>query len=433
MGQLMNNMEETPHLTQKIPNKNIELIDNKNHTNVSEEINSKIENDNNDINNINESKDHNNNILNKKLYEEDLTKNKIEEEKNSQIKKPKLSKLNSYHSSDNLTKMENKEIDEKKEEMENLKNDVMNDGNFSDHEIKNQIPILTEYQIKNDSSDEEKEKKVPRIYDINFDIKKVFKIKPIHEEYNDEELKQLSSNNHKLKQNDFELQFYRNSESIRSTYIAKLITKKVWIPEIKSKTHNSLIIFDWDDTLLCTTFLTPKGYFDENIQLNDKDKQKVQKLEISVLNLLEISVSKGDVYIITNAGPGWVEFSAEKFYPNLRKVLKKIKIISARGVYEKEYPNNSRQWKIQTFLNLQKDLNTHLVTNIICCGDSVFEMEAGKILASKFQQAYIKTIKFRESPKPEELNKQLRLVIDQFNGIYSAVKNLTIRVEKKKK
>ncbi len=433
MGQLMNNMEETPHLTQKIPNKTIELIDNKNHTNVSEEINSKIENDNNDINNINESKDHNNNILNKKLYEEDLTKNKIEEEKNSQIKKPKLSKLNSYHSSDNLTKMENKEIDEKKEEMENLKHDVMNDGNFSDHEIKNQIPILTEYQIKNDSSDEEKEKKVPRIYDINFDIKKVFKMKPIHEEYNEEELKKLSSNHKNIEKNDYELQFYRNSESIRSTYIAKLIYKKVWVPESKTKTHNSLIIFDWDDTLLCTTFLTPKGYFDENIQLNDKDKQKVQKLEISVLNLLEISVSKGDVYIITNAGPGWVEFSAEKFYPNLRQVLKKIKIISARGVYEKEYPNNSRQWKIQTFLNLQKDLNTHLVTNIICCGDSVFEMEAGKILASKFQQAYIKTIKFRESPKPEELNKQLRLVIDQFNGIYSAVKNLTIRVEKKKK
>ena len=429
----MYNMEETPHLTQKIPNKNIELIDNKNHTNVSEEEKCKVENDNNDINNKIESKDQNNNILNKKLYEEDLTKNNIEEEKNSQIIKPKLSKLNSYHSSDNLTKLENKEIDEKKEEMENLKNDVMNDGNFSDHEIKNQIPILKEYQIKNDSSDEEKEKKVPRIYDINFDIKKVFKVKPIHEEYNDEELKKLSSNNHNSEKNDLELQFYRNSESIRSTYIAKLIYKKVWVPETKSKIHNSLIIFDWDDTLLCTTFLTPKGYFDENIQLNDKDKQKVQKLEISVLNLLEISVSKGDVYIITNAGPGWVEFSAEKFYPNLRKVLKKIKIISARGVYEKEYPNNSRQWKIQTFLNLQKDLNTHLVTNIICCGDSVFEMEAGKILASKFQQAYIKTIKFRESPKPEELNKQLRLVIDQFNGIYSAVKNLTIRVEKKKK
>jgi hypothetical protein len=432
----MNNMEQTAQLTQNLSKNNIDLLDKENKINISGEINGKIENNEIRINNkneSNESNEYNNNNLNKKLYEEDLTKNNIEEENNSQLKKSKLPKLNSYHSSENLTNFENKEIDEKKEEMENLKNDIINDGNFSDPEIKTTIPILKEYQIKNESSDEEKEKTEPRIYDINFDIKKVFKMKPIHEEYNEEELKKLSSNHKNIEKNDYELQFYRNSESIRSTYIAKLIYKKVWVPESKTKTHNSLIIFDWDDTLLCTTFLTPKGYFDENIQLNDKDKQKVQKLEISVLNLLEISVSKGDVYIITNAGPGWVEFSAEKFYPNLRQVLKKIKIISARGVYEKEYPNNSRQWKIQTFLNLQKDLNTHLVTNIICCGDSVFEMEAGKILASKFQQAYIKTIKFRESPKPEELNKQLRLVIDQFNGIYSAVKNLTIRVEKKKK
>ena len=432
MGQLMNNMEQIAHFTENFSEKNIELFNKPNQINLPEEKNGKIENKENNIDDKNELKEENNKNLNKKLYEEDITKNNIEEENNPQIKKSKISKINSYHSSENLTKMDNKEIDEKKEEMEKIKNDIINEGNFSDQEIKTQNQILKEYQIKNESSDEEKEKAIPRIKDINFDIKKVFKMKPIHEEYNDEELKKITSNNNNHEKNDYELQF-RTSDMIRSSYIATLILKKVWIPTSKTKTHNSLIIFDWDDTLLCTTFLTPKGYFDENIQLNDKDKQKVQKLEISVLNLLEISVSKGDVYIITNAGPGWVEFSAEKFYPNLRKVLKKIKIISARGFYEKEYPNNSREWKIQTFLNLQKDLNTQLVTNIICCGDSVFEMEAGKILASKFKQAYIKTIKFRESPKPEELNKQLRLVIDQFNGIYSAVKNLTIRVEKKKK
>ena len=59
-------------------------------------------------------------------------------------------------------------------------------------------------------------------------------------------------------------------------------------------------------------------------------------------------------------------------------------------------------------------------------------MEAGRVLASQFKQAFIKTVKFREGPKPDELNKQLNLVISQFNSIYSAVKNLTIRVEKKK-
>ena len=50
-----------------------------------------------------------------------------------------------------------------------------------------------------------------------------------------------------------------------------------------------------------------------------------------------------------------------------------------------------------------------------------------------FSEAFVKTIKFKEGPKPEELYKQLLLVTNQFISICSAVKNLTIRVEKKKK
>jgi len=85
------------------------------------------------------------------------------------------------------------------------------------------------------------------------------------------------------------------------------------------------------------------------------------------------------------------------------------------------------------FLDLKKRLNDTLITNIICLGDSIFEMEAGKILAANFIHAVIKTIKFKENPKPEELNKQLNLVLNQFNSIFTSSKNLTVRVEKKKK
>ncbi len=243
----------------------------------------------------------------------------------------------------------------------------------------------------------------------------------------------FENNYNNIFQSDYELQFYRNGEEIRNSYISKLICKKVWTPSIKDKTHNTLILFDWDDTLLCTTFLTKNGVYDENLILTDKEKEKVAKLEFSVLRLLNLAIEKGNVFIITNAGQGWVEYSAEKYYPSVFKVLKKIKIISARGEYERQYPNDSRMWKIQAFLNMQKEFNSNLVTNIICLGDSFIEIEAGHILASKFNQAFIKTVKFRESPKPEELNKQLTLVADQFDGIYKAIKNLTIRVEKKKK
>jgi hypothetical protein len=179
--------------------------------------------------------------------------------------------------------------------------------------------------------------------------------------------------------------------------------------------------------------LTQGGAYNENMILTDSEKKKFEKLENSALNLLNIAISKGDVYIITNAGLGWVEFSAKKYYPKIYEILPKIKIISARCQWENVFPNDTKKWKIQTFLSLQKELNTKLVTNIICLGDSLYEMEAGRILANCFTEAFVKTIKFKEGPKLEELYKQLMLVNNQFTSICSAVKSLTIRVEKKKK
>ena len=232
---------------------------------------------------------------------------------------------------------------------------------------------------------------------------------------------------------EYELNFYRTGNEIRNSYIQKLVSKALYLPKNKPKTHNSLIIFDWDDTLLPTSFLTQDGIFNENLILSESEQKKIEKLEIAAFKLLNMAITQGDVYIITNAGLGWVEYSAQKFYPKVCEILPKIQIISARGEWEKDYPGDSRKWKIQTFLSLQKRLNTKLVTNIICLGDSLFEIEAGRVLATCFSEAFVKTIKFKEGPKPEELNKQLMLVTNQFNSICSAVKNLTIRVEKKKK
>ena len=234
-------------------------------------------------------------------------------------------------------------------------------------------------------------------------------------------------------ESEFSLKCYKKSENIRKVYYSQLLLKRVWIPLNDSQRHNNLIIFDWDDTLLPTSFLLSKNMIDNENKICEKDRTKINKLEQLVSNLLTLSLSKGDVYIITNSGEGWVEESTKKFYPNIKDILEKIEVISARKDYEKKHPNDSKLWKIDAFLNLKNRLNEDLITNIICLGDSVFEMDAGKILASKFIHAVIKTIKFMENPKPEELNKQLNLVLNQFNSIFNSYKNLTVRVEKKKK
>jgi hypothetical protein len=224
----------------------------------------------------------------------------------------------------------------------------------------------------------------------------------------------------------------KSAENLRKSYMAKLISKNIWQPVNEKKRHNNIIIFDWDDTLLPTSFLTPNGVFIDDSGIDDIDLEKVKRLENNVFNILDKAIKKADTYIITNAAPGWVEYSIKKFYPKITRLLSEITIVSARGQFEKLHPGDSRQWKIQAFLDMLKTMDIDLVTNLICLGDSIIEMEAAHILASKFTHAYIKTVKFRESPMPEELYKQLGLVMEQFDKIFSSIKNLTIKVDKKK-
>ena len=232
---------------------------------------------------------------------------------------------------------------------------------------------------------------------------------------------------------DYELNFYHGEETLRGSYISKLISTRIWNPELKNNHHNSLIIFDWDDTLLPTSFLVSDVSSQQDIELSKKEIKKMKKIEQKVGSILEKSIEKGKTYIITNAYACWIEYTIKKFYSNIINIFDKIKIISARNEYEYIFPGNARQWKIEAFLNILKDVDIKKVTNIVCMGDSLFEIEAGRILSSKFTRAFIKTVKFKETPKLDELLEQLKVICDKFGFIYSSINNLNIKLEKKKK
>jgi hypothetical protein len=65
------------------------------------------------------------------------------------------------------------------------------------------------------------------------------------------------------------------------------------------------------------------------------------------------------VLIITNSDEGWVNYSAERFLPNLIPVLKNYQIISARTRYENFYPSQPLCWKAAAFAH---EVNEHFCT-----------------------------------------------------------------------
>ncbi|KYF42218.1 hypothetical protein TGARI_223870 [Toxoplasma gondii ARI] len=217
-------------------------------------------------------------------------------------------------------------------------------------------------------------------------------------------------------------------DDFRHKYLRKLSHARVWLPRSRrSPSHQTVTIFDWDDTLLCTTFLNVcchtrnwEPAFDEHIQ----------KIERHAKDLLEMAMRFGRVFIITNAVEGWVEHSSQKYLPGLVPVLQKAPIISARNRFEAVFPGEYHQWKVQAFLEVRRQLNREIITNLISVGDSVIEMDAVHVMGKEFSQALVKTVKLRENPSPEELAKQLEVVSSKFESICLSACSLAIGLER---
>ncbi|KAF4682670.1 hypothetical protein FOZ60_010259 [Perkinsus olseni] len=226
-------------------------------------------------------------------------------------------------------------------------------------------------------------------------------------------------------------------------YLKKLSYTGVWVPQAqKPPQHQTVIIFDWDDTLLCTSYLNLRagGQQQSNNNNNSSSRQQdvsrtIQKHLHSIAatdaKLLEMAMAHGETFIITNAMKGWVEYSARKYVPQLLPTLRKVRIISARTEHERQFPGDYHQWKISAFLSVRQALNSQVITNLVSLGDSNIEMDAIHVMGSEFSQALIKTIKFRENPSPDELAKQLELVYQKFDKILVNARNLKISLERK--
>lgn len=214
----------------------------------------------------------------------------------------------------------------------------------------------------------------------------------------------------------------------RTKFLQKLADRKVLVPEgERGPRHQSVIIFDWDDTLLCTSWLTRR----KGSPMSPAVEECLQKLAEDVQNILTAAMQMGQTFIITNAMEGWVEHSAAKWMPQLLPTLRKVRVISARDRYEPQYPTEVDMWKKEAFLAVQRQLDSTKVTNLIALGDSDFEMKAAHVMGKQFEHALLKTVKFRTMPTPAEMVKQVELVSQNFSKIVSTVRNIKIVLERR--
>mmetsp|Transcript_64725 Transcript_64725/g.141022 ORF Transcript_64725/g.141022 Transcript_64725/m.141022 type:complete len:244 (+) Transcript_64725:41-772(+) len=164
---------------------------------------------------------------------------------------------------------------------------------------------------------------------------------------------------------------------------------------------NTLIIFDWDDTLFCTSAL--------KIGENNMAVADLSALQEHVLSLLSLAKCLGKVAIVTSSSRGWVERSAKKWLPALLPVLEEIPIIYARERYGSTFPMNSMQWKLQSFRELHESLALTL-GNIVVIGDSRDEMRAAKLFGEMNPGILVKRAEFSARSSLPGLLQKLQLM-----------------------
>merc|ERR1719491_103715 len=153
----------------------------------------------------------------------------------------------------------------------------------------------------------------------------------------------------------------------RMKFLQRLSYERVWVPKAqRPPSHQTVIIFDWDDTLLCTSFLNRQQQ--SGRPLSEGVLQQLQAIERADAKLLKMAQSMGQTFIITNAVSGWVQSSARAWAPSLVPLLEKVQVISARSRYEAAYPHDVWRWKAEMFLEVRRRLHTQVTTNLVSIG-----------------------------------------------------------------
>jgi len=194
-----------------------------------------------------------------------------------------------------------------------------------------------------------------------------------------------------------------------------------------SEGRSVVIIFDWDDTLLASSYLSSNGHrLDNDLEMPSEMEEGLKQLEQSVTTVLTLAMRFGDVHIVTNAETGWVQLSAQKWMPSVLPLLSSLTIISARSTYEEKFPSSPFQWKFQAMQSIThpahtrlSDLKSEKQLHVISLGDSHVEREAVRAVTRGLAQARTKSVKFAEHPSLEQLRRQLDLVTNCFQYIYA--------------
>jgi hypothetical protein len=201
--------------------------------------------------------------------------------------------------------------------------------------------------------------------------------------------------------------------------------------------EETIIIFDWDDTL-CPTTTCQESLASQGLTTFETGHlpQALDRLSRDAADLLvRASELAAKVVIITNASKGWIETCCEAWMPELLPTLRNIDLISARSIWEPLGVDSPTGWKegcFETEIRKFYSRRRHQTwKNIIVVGDARYEHEALRRVVMRAPHrgneiCRSKSVKFAARPSVEALAHEIRMLNAGLGEIVMQDGNLNI-------
>jgi hypothetical protein len=201
--------------------------------------------------------------------------------------------------------------------------------------------------------------------------------------------------------------------------------------EVPFSPEDTILIFDWDDTVLPSTWIREQELrLGDDCIVTEEQQTRLKAMAQHATNTLRIAKRHGRVVLVTNAERGWIELSCQKFMPSLVPSLENVKLISARSTYEHQGVASPFEWKFLAFESeiggFYEMLACEQKKNVLSFGDSAHEREALIRVTERMPNCLTKSLKFVERPELDHLMKQHELITGCFRHIVRHDGNLDL-------
>ena len=196
--------------------------------------------------------------------------------------------------------------------------------------------------------------------------------------------------------------------------------------KFKIDKKETVFILDWDDTLMCTSFI-----FSRTKSLSDEEKNIITNLGKIVSIFLKECLKYGNIIIMTNSSEKWLKKTALSYLKIEKDIIENIKILSTRDRYYKKgiEPTKWKELALEEILMKYGDK----IKNLICGSDSENDIEVFKNISKKNVDINISTIKFKTKPSPSIMIKEIEYLNKRLCQIIGSNKNYYLIKEKPKK